>query len=98
MESLHGYLSKSLRPTHVVFLYLDHLQISLITRLRFKYDVVLSGILFKPTLHYPVIRLSGGFVEGAINVTLVKRLYCVLLCRIDTCAFFFHWILMQCLI
>jgi len=46
---------EKLRPTHVVFLYMDHLQISLGYSLRFNYDVALSGIIFRPTLHYSSI-------------------------------------------
>lgn len=43
---------RRLRPNHGVLMYLDHAQLSLALRLRFPFPVCLSGILFRPTLHY----------------------------------------------
>ena len=40
------------RPAHVVAMYLDHLQLGLPLGLRFSFPVRISGILFRPTLHY----------------------------------------------
>ena len=75
-DRLHGKFARlfieKLRPTHVVFLYLDHLQISLITRLRFKYDVVVCGIIFKPTLHYPEIGYPAVSLKEKIAFTRKK--------------------------
>lgn len=58
-DRLHGQFARQyieqLRPTHVMFLFMDHIQIAMGSGLRFNYEVVLSGILFRPTLHYPAI-------------------------------------------
>jgi len=75
-DRLHGKVARlfieKFRPTHVVFLYLDHLQISLITSLRFRYDVVVGGIIFKPTLHYPVVGYPAASLKEQITYTRKK--------------------------
>ena len=77
-DRLHGKVARQfiekLRPTHVVFLYLDHLQMSLITSLRFRYDVVVGGIIFKPTLHYPVLGYPPASFKELITHTRKKIL------------------------
>lgn len=46
------------RPKHVLAMYLDHLQLGLALGLRFPFPVRISGILFRPTLHYDADRMS----------------------------------------
>ncbi len=65
---LHGRIAQDwierLRPTHVLFLLMDHAQFSLGASLRFNFPVQLSGILFRPTLHYPSLGiLPSNFSE-----------------------------------
>ena len=45
-------LIKQFRPDRVLFLLMDHLQLSLALGLRMNYGVEFGGILFRPTLHY----------------------------------------------
>jgi glycosyltransferase involved in cell wall biosynthesis len=70
-DRIHGKVARQfvekLRPTHVVFLYLDHVQISLITGLRFKHDVAVGGIIFKPTLHYPFIGFPASTLKEQLK-------------------------------
>ena len=59
IDLLHGkfamqYVDK-LRPTHVLFMLMDHIQVSMAFGLRPNYDVVLSGILFRQTVHYSAL-------------------------------------------
>ena len=75
-DRLHGKFARlfveKFRPTHVIFLYMDHIQISLITGLRFKHNVALSGILFKPTLHYPAIGYPAVTFKEHLRYTRKK--------------------------
>ena len=50
---------KVLRPTHVLCLYFDHMQLSLAIKLRFNFPVALSGIYFRPTFHYDATSIRG---------------------------------------
>ena len=65
---------EKLRVTHVIFLYMDHLQLSLITGLRFKNQVELSGILFKPTLHYSALGYPAATFKEKLKYTRKKIL------------------------
>lgn len=53
---VHGRLLKrtigSLAPTHVLCMYMDHVQLSLALGLRLRRAVSISGIYFRPTFHY----------------------------------------------
>ena len=75
-DRLHGKFARlfveKLRPTHVIFLYMDHIQISLITGLRFKHNVALSGILFKPTIHYPKFGYPAASLKEQLWYTRKK--------------------------
>ena len=77
-DRIHGKVARQfvekLRPTHVMFLYMDHLQISLISSLRFKHDVALSGIIFKPTLHYSAIGYPAVTFKEQLRYTRKKIL------------------------
>ena len=42
------------RASHVLFMYFDHLQLSLATRLRRHKAVHMAGIYFRPSFHYPI--------------------------------------------
>lgn len=46
------------RPARALAMYLDHLQLGLGLGLRFPFPVRISGILFRPTLHYPASTVS----------------------------------------
>ena len=69
-DLLHGKFARQfieqLRPTHVVFLFLDHIQLSMGSGLRFNYEVALSGILFRPTLHYPALGFQATSLKEQI--------------------------------
>ena len=58
-DMFHGKFArqyiKKLKPTHVLFMYMDHIQLSLGMGLQFNFNVSLGGILFRPSLHYPYI-------------------------------------------
>ncbi|ARA94536.1 hypothetical protein AWN76_016135 [Rhodothermaceae bacterium RA] len=43
---------RQIRPDHAVLMHMDHLQVSLATDLRFTFPIRLSGIYFRPTVHY----------------------------------------------
>lgn len=61
------------RPDRVLAMYLDHLQLGLALGLRFPFPVRVSGILFRPTLHYDT---------GAVGLTeRLRRLRKQLLLR-----------------
>lgn len=58
-DRAHGRLLRSvverLRPDHAVLLYADHAQLSLAANLRLKAPTRLSGLYFRPSLHYATL-------------------------------------------
>jgi glycosyltransferase involved in cell wall biosynthesis len=66
------FLVEEHRPKNVLATYFDHLQFGVSTGLRFDYDLCLSGILFRPTLHYktPAFYMNGWFREWRKRVIL----------------------------
>lgn len=55
--------ARRLRADHVLFMYLDHVQISLAYDLRFDWPVSISGILFRPTFHYRELGMDSSLKE-----------------------------------
>ena len=53
------------KPRRVLAMYFDHLQLGMALGLRFDFDVRISGILFRPTIHYSDSRvLSRGWFRA----------------------------------
>ena len=64
---------QEIHPSHVLFMYFDHIQISLATKLRFPFPLHLSGIYFRPSFHYPrLMKQSTSLTDKVKN--LRKRL------------------------
>ena len=49
-----------IQPSHALLMYIDHVQVSLGTTLRFIPDVHLAGIYFRPSFHYPILEAPGS--------------------------------------
>ena len=60
------------RPDHVLAMYVDHLQASLATGLRFRWPVRLSGIYFRPSFHYRAMTRGPGTARARLD-DLQKR-------------------------
>lgn len=60
------------RPDHVLAMYLDHLQASLATGLRFRHPVRLSGIYFRPAFHYREMGRGTGTPRARLD-DMTKR-------------------------
>lgn len=60
----HGRLAERyfqrLRPDHGLFMYVDHVQLSLALRLRFSFPIGLSGLYFRPSFHYDALAQAAG--------------------------------------
>src|SRR5690606_21945119 len=70
----HGRILKRyverLKPTHVLLMYFDHVQVSLASRLRFSFPVQLSGIYFRPSFQY---ERSEGEPSGTLLRNRLKK-------------------------
>lgn len=60
-----------LRPTHALAMYLDHLQVSLGSGLRFDFPTRISGIYFRPSFHYG--SLGGPKPDASERVTALRK-------------------------
>lgn len=63
-----------LHPDHVVAMYLDHLQASLATGLRFRRPVRLSGIYFRPSFHYRALGRGAHTRRARLDDRLKRAL------------------------
>ena len=86
-QILRQYVRR-LRPTHVVCMYFDHVQLALALGLRFASPIHVSGIYFRPTFHYEPVSGHGLrdrltrtrkriLLHAALRNPHVKTLFCL---------------------
>ncbi|MEM1128514.1 MAG: glycosyltransferase [Bacteroidota bacterium] len=76
-DRIHGRLVQhhidALQPDQAVFMYVDHAQVSLATRLRFRHPVGLSGIYFRPSFHYGALDPEAGPVSRTERLQRLRK-------------------------
>lgn len=71
-QLLRTYVTSSKAP-HILLMHIDHLQVSLALDLRFKRNVNLSGLLFRPNFHYSDFASSPPRTPKEVLRDLKKR-------------------------